>query len=99
MADHVNSCTRVFFADKDVKEQVLDLHPVPKDIKEAPIMDMVTQGILNKKEWTNTVSKDLQKIQSKIRNAYGPFAGHRQQQIRRPICVCPVGFEEDAGVF
>ena len=76
LADHVNSCTRVFFAEKDVQEQVLDLHPVPKDIKEAPIMDVVTQGVLDKKGRTNTVAKDnsLRKIQSKIRNAYGPFA-------------------------
>ena len=59
-----------------MQEQVLDLHPVPKDIKEAPLMDVVTQGVLDKRGKTNTISKDnsLRKIHSKIRSAYGPFA-------------------------
>ena len=39
-------------------------------------MDVVTQGVLDKRGKTNTISKDnsLRKIHSKIRSAYGPFA-------------------------
>ena len=75
MADHVNSSSRVFIAEKDIQEQILDLNPIPRGIKEAPKMDVVTMGVLEKKARTNTVAKDnsLRKIHSKILNAFGPF--------------------------
>ena len=59
-----------------MQEQVLDLHPVHKSIQEAPKLDVVTTGVLEKKGRTNTVAKDnsLKKIHAKIRDAFGPFA-------------------------
>ena len=76
LVKHANKSTRVFFAEKDIQEQVLDLNPVPKDIMEAPKMDVVTLGVLERKNRTHTIAKDTswRRVHTKIRDSFGPFA-------------------------
>ena len=49
---------------------------VPQGLQEAPKMDVVTLGVLEKKNKPYTIAKDssLRRVDTKIREVYGPFA-------------------------
>jgi hypothetical protein len=66
----------VFIPEKDIQDRILHKNPVPKDIQEAPKMDVVTLGVLEKKNKPYTIAKDssLRRVDTKIREVYGPFA-------------------------
>ena len=76
MADHMNRAAREFVPDKLLQEKIMDLHPVPTNFKEPPVLDAVTLSTLTTLKKTYTVQRDntLRRAQSKIRDALGPFS-------------------------
>ena len=72
----MNRASREFVADKLLQEKILDLHPVPTNFKEPPVLDEVTLNTLNAMKKTFTIQKDntLKRAQNKIRDALGPFS-------------------------
>ena len=76
MARHVNKHSRQFIPEKDVQEQILDIHPVPTNINKPPELDPVLETMLKTRYKNECIKKDenLKRTQVKIRDALGPLS-------------------------
>ena len=76
MARHVNKHSRQFIPEKDVQEQILDIHPVPTNINKPPELDPVLETMLKSRYKNECIKEDdnLKRTQVKIRDALGPLS-------------------------
>ena len=76
MADHINSHALKFICDKDIQEQILDVHPVPNNVLDTPKLDPVIRSKLEHSNKDITVKKEnsLCRAQKKIRDTLGPLS-------------------------
>lgn len=73
MAAYVNKNFDLFIAEKDIKENILKDHPVPRNIDPVKTLDPSLTKILEGKQET-LADKDLETLQSKIRDVMGPLS-------------------------
>lgn len=78
MANYANEQFEIFIPDKELKEAVLMLNPVPDNIDPTKKLDDFVRSILKEKRKTGTevINQDnvLEKVQTKIRGIMGPLS-------------------------
>ena len=75
MLDYVHKYTNLKFPDKEIKEKILSVNPVPKNIKDVPLLDGYMKQMLIEHNKTTTLhlEKVLRSAQERERNILGPL--------------------------
>ena len=63
-----------FLSEKDLKENILKENPVPRNINPVKILDHSFAKVVEGRKET-LADKDLETVQSKIRDVLGPICG------------------------
>ena len=76
MLRYVSKVSNRHMKDSLARKEILEAHPVPKNIPRSPELDSITKSILHRANRTILLSKEknLRECQNKVRDVWGPLS-------------------------
>ena len=75
MAKYLNQVSNKHLKDSLARKEILEAHPVPKNVPPTPELDAITRSILQRANRNVVLSKEknLRECQNKLRDVWGPL--------------------------